>query len=149
VRASARHHPPSFAPAILAPRIHEFLANYPGLSLDVAVSSATPDLMRNRADVAITLHEEPQSKLVHFRDGAGRPVDLRFKLLSDNGEVLRRACLARAGIGEFYRFHVRKDIRLNRLVPLLRDYESRPQSMLAITPHRESVSPQAKAFILS
>src|ERR1700674_4005253 len=61
--------PPSFASAVLAPRIHEFLANYPGLSLDLAVSSATPDLMRNRVDVAITLREEPQSKLLHFRLG--------------------------------------------------------------------------------
>jgi DNA-binding transcriptional LysR family regulator len=187
--------PPSFAAAVLAPRIHEFLANCPGLSLDLAVSSATPDLMRNRVDVAITLQEEPQSKLLHFRlgpcplllcaspdylaqrgtprqpqdlarhdclssrfsdlaegwtigrDGAWRPVDLRFKLLSDNGDVLRHACLAGAGIGKFYRFHVQEDIRLGRLVPVLRDYESRAQSMFAIIPHREIVRPQAKAFI--
>jgi DNA-binding transcriptional LysR family regulator len=187
--------PPSFAAAILAPRIHEFLASFPGLSLDVAVSSATPDLMRNRVDVAITLHEEPQSKLLHFRlgpcpllfcaspdylarrgtprqpqdlthhdclssrfsdlaegwmigrEGAWRPVDLRFKLLSDNGDVLRLACMAGAGIGNFYRFHVQEDIRSGRLVPVLQDYESRSQSMFAIIPHREIVRPQAKAFI--
>ena len=70
-----------------------------------------------------------------------------FKLLSDNGEVLRRACLAGAGIGKFYRFHVQEDIRLGRLVPVLRDYESRGQNMFAIIPHREIVRPQAKAFI--
>jgi DNA-binding transcriptional LysR family regulator len=187
--------PPSFASAVLAPRIHEFLANYPGLSLDLAVSSATPDLMRNRVDVAITLREEPQSKLLHLRlgpcplllcaspdylsrrgtprqpqdlarhdclssrfsdlaegwtigrDGAWRPVDLHFKLLSDNGDVLRRACVAGAGIGKFYRFHAQEDIRLGRLVPVLRDYESRAQSMFAIIPHREIVRPHAKAFI--
>jgi DNA-binding transcriptional LysR family regulator len=187
--------PPSFAAAVLAPRIHEFLTEYPGLSLDLAVSSATPDLMRNRVDVAITLHEEPQSKLAHFRlgscplllcaspdylrrrgtpeqpqdlashdclssrfsdladgwtigrDGAWRPVDLNFKLLSDNGNVLRQACLAGVGIGKFYRFHVQEDIRLGRLVPVLRDYESKAQTMFAIIPHREIVRPQAKAFI--
>jgi DNA-binding transcriptional LysR family regulator len=187
--------PPSFASAVLAPRIHEFLANYPGLSLDLAVSSATPDLMRDRVDVAITLREEPQSKLLHFRlgpcplllcaspdylarrgtprqprdlahhdclssrfsdlaegwtigrDGAWRTVDLRFKLLSDNGDVLRRACLAGAGICKFYRFHVQEDIGLGRLVPVLQDHESRTQSIFAIIPHREIVRPQAKAFI--
>jgi DNA-binding transcriptional LysR family regulator len=151
--------------------------------------------MRNRVDVAITLHEEPQSKLVHFRlgrvpllfcaspdylarrgapvepqdlsrhdclssrfsdlaegwmigrDGAWCRVDLRFKLLSDNGDVLRRACLAGAGIGNFYRFHVQEDIRSGRLVRVLLDYESKPQSLFAIIPHREIVRPQAKAFI--
>jgi DNA-binding transcriptional LysR family regulator len=187
--------PPSFAAAVLAPRIHEFLATYPELSLDLAVSSATPDLMRNRVDVAITLYEEPQSKLMHFRlghvpllfcaspdylarrgtpvqpqdlgrhdclssrfsdlaegwmigrDGAWCRMDLRFKLLSDNGDVLRRACLAGAGIGNFYRFHVQDDIRSGRLVPVLRDYEAKPQSLFAIIPHRDIVRPQAKAFI--
>src|SRR5260370_38083909 len=76
---------PSFASAVLAPRIHEFLANYPGLSLDLAVSSATPDLMRNRVDVAITLQEEPQSKLLHFRLG---PCPLL--LCASPGYVVRR-----------------------------------------------------------
>lgn len=61
--------------------------------------------------------------------------------------MLRRACLAGAGIGKFYRFHVQEDITLGRLVPVLRDYESRAQSMFAIIPHRKIVRPQAKAFI--
>jgi DNA-binding transcriptional LysR family regulator len=58
--------PPSFAAVVLGPRIHEFLDKHPGLSVDVMVSSATPDLIRDRIDVAITLQEEPESKLAHF-----------------------------------------------------------------------------------
>jgi DNA-binding transcriptional LysR family regulator len=58
--------PPSFAAAFLGPHLHEFLREQPALSIDVNVTSATEDLVRNRIDVAITLREEPQSKLTHF-----------------------------------------------------------------------------------
>jgi DNA-binding transcriptional LysR family regulator len=58
--------PPSFAAVVLGLRIHEFLDKHPGLSVDLMMSSATPDLIRDRIDVAVTLQEEPQSKLVHF-----------------------------------------------------------------------------------
>jgi DNA-binding transcriptional LysR family regulator len=58
--------PPSCAAVVLGPGIHELLDKHPGLSADVMVSSATPDLIRDRIDVAVTLQEEPQSKLAHF-----------------------------------------------------------------------------------
>lgn len=58
--------PPSFAAAFLGPHLHEFLLEQPALSIDVNVTSATEDLIRNRIDVAITLRPEPQSKLTHF-----------------------------------------------------------------------------------
>jgi DNA-binding transcriptional LysR family regulator len=78
--------PPSFVAAVLGPRIPEFLHAHPGLSLDVTVSSAMPDLIRARIDVAVMLGESPQSKLTHFlrlccRDrGSGRtdPNPVRF-----------------------------------------------------------------------
>src|SRR4051794_23342636 len=59
--------PPSFATAALGPHIPTFLREHPGLSVDVMVSSATPDLIRSRIDVAMTIDEEPQSKLTHFK----------------------------------------------------------------------------------
>ena len=176
-------------------RLHEFMAAHPALSIDVGVSSGAPDLIRNRIDVAISLQQEPQTKLTHFpltrctlslcaspdyiawRGTPVRPDDLmkhdclagrhsdlaeswtlgrkktwrvvnpRFKLLSDNGDLLRQACLGGAGIGIFYNFHVRDDIRSGRLVPLLTDYELRPRNMFAIIPHRKLIRPQASAFL--
>lgn len=187
--------PPSFTTAVLGPRLHEFMADHPALSIDVAVSSGTPDLIRNRIDVAISLQKEPQSKLMHFQLAAcplrlcaspdyvarygmpKRPEDLmnhdclagrhsdlaegwalgrknvwravnpRFKLLSDNGDLLRQVCLGGGGIGIFYDFHVHDDLRSNRLVALLRDYELHARNIFAIIPHRKLVRPQAKAFI--
>src|ERR1700736_1185570 len=187
--------PPSFAATMLGPHIHEFLREYPGISVDVVVWSATPDLIRNRIDVAITLHEEPQSKLTHFelapcpltlcaspdyvarhgtphtgddlirheclsgrfsdlaegwtlgREGLWHVVNLQFRLLSDNGDLLRQACLGGAGIGNFYHFHVRDDLRHGRLIRILPDYESKPQHIFAIVPHRQILRPQAEAFI--
>jgi DNA-binding transcriptional LysR family regulator len=187
--------PPSFATAALGPGIHEFVREHPGISVDVMVSSATPDLIRNRIDVAITIDDEPQSKLTHLRlahcplalcaspdyvarrgapnaprdllhhecmsgrfsdlaegwtlarNGVSQAVNARFKLLSDNGDVLRQACLGGAGIGNFYYFHVCDELRDGRLIRILPDYEPKPKNIFAIIPHRQIVRPQAKAFI--
>jgi DNA-binding transcriptional LysR family regulator len=188
--------PPSFAAAALGPHIHEFLAEHGGLSVDLIVTSATPDLIRDRIDVAITLEEEPQSKLAHLLlaacpravcaapayvaqhgapkrpqdlerhvclsgrfselaepwmlrrgNGAWQPSHVRSRLLSDNGEVLRQACLTGVGIGNFYAFHVRADLEAGRLVRVLTDYESKPKNIYAVIPHRQIVRPHTKAFI--
>ena len=57
--------PPSFAASVLAPNLHSFLRDHPGLSIDVIVTSASPNLIRDRIDVAIALEDEPKSKLAH------------------------------------------------------------------------------------
>lgn len=187
--------PPSFTAATLGPNLPIFMKDHPGISLDVNVSSGTPDLIRNRIDIAIILQDQPQSKLTHFRlaacpltlcaspdyitrrgvpkraddlmgheclagrysdlaegwslrqKNAWRVVNPRFKLLSDNGDLLRLACLGGAGIGGFYNFHVRDDLHAGRLVPILTDYELQARSIYAIVPHRKIVRPQVKAFI--
>jgi DNA-binding transcriptional LysR family regulator len=187
--------PPSFAAAFLARHLPEFMQEHPAISIDVNVTSATPDLIRNRIDVAITLREEPQSKLTHFwlascaltlcaspdylarRGRPRRPDDLtdheclsgrysdlaaswtlgrggvwqlinpNFKLLSDNGELLRQACLGGAGIGVFYHFHVQDDLRSGRLVRVLPEFELASRNIFAIIPHKKIIRPQAKAFI--
>jgi DNA-binding transcriptional LysR family regulator len=187
--------PPSFASAVLGAHVDEFLRKHPGITMDVVVSTEVDNLISNRIDVAIRLHDEPCSKLTHlhlapcpmtlcvapdyiarrgmpqapqdllrhdclsarFSDlaegwslGQGehwQMVDVRFRLLSDNGDLLRQACLAGAGIGNFYDFHVREDLRTGRLVSVLPDYVPKPQSIYAIVPHREIIRPQAQAFI--
>lgn len=191
--------PPSFAATVLSPHIHEFLAEHQGISVDVMVTSATPDLIRDRIDVAITIEDEPTSKLAHVLlaanpralcaapayarrrglpatpaelarheclssrfselaeiwlmrrrddgDADWRPVQFRSRLLSDNGDLLRQACLTGAGIGNFYDFHVRADIEAGRLLRVLPDYEARPKHIYAVIPHRQIVRPQTKCFI--
>jgi DNA-binding transcriptional LysR family regulator len=187
--------PPSFAVAGLGPRLQEFYNKHPGITLDVIVTSAVPDLIRDRIDVAIVLDEEPRSKVAHFllgksprmicaspgyverfgmpktpddlahhhcvsarfsdlaetwffvRRGRQRAANIHCKLLSDNGEVLRQACLAGAGIGNFYAFHVQADVKRKSLVRLLTNFEVRPRNMYAIIPHREIIRPQVKAFV--
>jgi DNA-binding transcriptional LysR family regulator len=55
----------SFAASLLGPNLHRFLADHPTMSVDVMVTSATPNLVRDRIDVAIALENEPRSKLAH------------------------------------------------------------------------------------
>jgi DNA-binding transcriptional LysR family regulator len=58
--------PPSFAASILGPNLHIFLQDHPAVSVDVIVTSATPNLIRDRVDVAISLENDPKSKLAHM-----------------------------------------------------------------------------------
>jgi DNA-binding transcriptional LysR family regulator len=187
--------PPSFAAALFGRHLHEFMKEHPAVSLDVNVTSATPDLIRNRIDVAIMLSDEPQSKLTHFRLGSSAatlcaspdylarrgvprtPDDLKdheclsarfsdlaeswrlrrgrewhfvnpqFKLLSDNGELLRQLCLAGAGISTLYNFHVQDDIDSGRLIRVLPEFDIPSRDIFAIIPHKKIMRPQAKAFI--
>ncbi len=187
--------PPAFAVTILGPRIPGFLAEHPRLTLDVFVSSSTPDLIRERLDLAITLRGDQESKQPHLQLGAiarvlcaspayvarrglpariedlqqhdvvasrftqradvwelkagtrFRTAKIRPRLLSDNGELQRQACLNGAGIGAFYEFHVRQDLSAGRLVRVLPQHETRPHKLYVSLPHREIVRPQARAFI--
>jgi DNA-binding transcriptional LysR family regulator len=81
------------------------------------------------------------------RDGVWQTINPHFKLLSDNGELLRQACLGGAGISLFYDFHIEEDLRAGRLVQVLADFEVPARDAFAIIPHRKIITPQAKAFI--
>jgi DNA-binding transcriptional LysR family regulator len=76
-----------------------------------------------------------------------RQIRVPAQLLADNGEILRRACLNGAGIGNFYRFHVREDLEEGRLVEVLGNYQPRSNFIYAVTPHREMMLPQVELFI--
>jgi DNA-binding transcriptional LysR family regulator len=69
------------------------------------------------------------------------------QLLADNGEVLRMACREGAGIGNFYRFHVRDDLAKGRLVEVLAGHQPNSNFIYAVTPHREMILPQVKLFV--
>jgi DNA-binding transcriptional LysR family regulator len=187
--------PPSFAAAFLGPQLPQFMREHPAISIDVNVTSDTVDLIRNRIDVAISLREEPHTKLTHFwlascalnlcaspdylarrgqprqpgdllehecfagrhsdlaeswtlgRNGAWQVINPRFKLLSDNGDLLRQACIGGAGIGAFYDFHVQDDLREGRLIRVLPQFDPPSRNIFATIPHKKIIRPQAKAFI--
>lgn len=187
--------PPSFAASLLAPNLHDFLRNHPALSIDVIVTSATPNLIRDRIDVAIALEYEPKSKLAHLLLAPcsrvlcaspayvavhGEPqspeellsheciasrysdlaegwtlrcsdswetIAIRSRLHSDNGDLLRQVCLRGGGIGNFYRFHVRDDLKSGQLIEILKGFEVKPKNVYAVLPHRQILRPQAKALV--
>ncbi len=55
---------PSFARLILAPRLPEFLAKYPALSLDIIVRDRLGDLVGEGFDVAVRFGEPDASRLI-------------------------------------------------------------------------------------
>lgn len=187
--------PPSFAMSLLSPNLHLFMRERPGITVDLLVTSATPDLVRDRVDVAIRVVDAPESKLSHlllaaaprvlcaapsylaergvprvpddladhvcisarFSDLAEswvlrqgdetRTINVNSQLLCDNGDLLRQACLMGCGIGNFYRFHVSADLHARLLVPVLPEYPPMSRNIYAVTPHRQLLRPQARAFI--
>ncbi|MET7246255.1 LysR family transcriptional regulator [Methylobacterium sp. EM32] len=58
--------PPSFAASILGPNLPGFLRQHPAMSIDVIVTSDTPDLIGGRIDAAIVVQDEPSTKLRHL-----------------------------------------------------------------------------------
>lgn len=62
----------SFSTHILAPLLPEFLARYPGVSLDIVQTDAVVDLMEERMDVAVRAGPLKSSSLIARKLGATR-----------------------------------------------------------------------------
>lgn len=84
-----------------------------------------------------TLRHRKEIRLVHVKN----------QLLCDNGDLIRQVALKGGGIGNFYHFHVKADLREGRLVAVLPDFLPEARTIYAVTPHRQLVHPQARAFI--
>ncbi len=56
-------------PYWLAPRIPQFLSNYPGIELTLSISDHPPDLLNNEADIAIQFEPPSRSELIGRRMG--------------------------------------------------------------------------------
>ncbi|WP_218509046.1 LysR family transcriptional regulator [Variovorax sp. dw_308] len=67
-------------------------------------------------------------------------------LLSDNGDALRSACIAGAGIGNFYRFHVAEGLAKRTLVEVLPQHPLRAKTIYAVLPHRHMIRPLVRGF---
>ena len=84
-----------------------------------------------------------------FVDRKGAPASIRVtgNLLSNSGEILRRAALAGVGIWLAAGFLVRDDLESGKLVRLLPEYRPVEFSMNALYPHRHHLSAKVRTFI--
>ncbi|MCF3933169.1 LysR substrate-binding domain-containing protein [Acuticoccus sp. M5D2P5] len=187
--------PPSFATAVLSPMLPTLLGDHPGLSVDLIVTSALPDFIRERIDLAILLRETLPTKFPSRRlcanprvfcaspgyldahgvpqtpedlaahrcivslisgevdpwmirqKGIVKPMPMSGQLASDNGNLLKLSCLSGCGIGNFYRFHVYKELASGALVEILPDYQCQTNNIYAVLPHRQLVPPRTQAFL--
>lgn len=80
-------------------------------------------------------------------DGKIRRIAVKSSFATDNGEVLRKACLSGLGIAGFYLYHVANDLRQGHLVEVLADYQADVSSIFAVMPHRLLLPAKVKAFI--
>lgn len=58
---------PSFSASVLSPMLPAFLRQYPKITVDVLVSSAFPNLVRDQIDVAIMLRNQSETKTASLR----------------------------------------------------------------------------------
>lgn len=108
--------------------------------------------------------ERPEDVLNHrcllFRRGNGQPWPWEFErqgrevvvnppgvLVSDENEVIRRACLDGAGLAFLIRDQVTDDIAAGRLVSLLDDWCEPFPGFFLYYPSRRQLSPALRAFI--
>lgn len=80
-------------------------------------------------------------------DGRPLTVPVTGRLAGNNGDVLRTAAVAGAGIVYGPSFIVADDLRAGRLVPLLSAYESPPVGIHAVYPPSRHVSAKVRSFI--
>ncbi|MEC5383312.1 LysR family transcriptional regulator [Aurantimonas sp. C2-6-R+9] len=186
---------PSFSTAVLSPMLSPFLRKHPNVTVDVIVSSAMPNLVRERVDVAIMLRDQPETKtrslrlapnarafcaspdylaangtprtpqelakhtcLVSLLSGAhegwrvrtrddGETLQVSGTFTSNDGNVIKNACLDGLGIANLYRYHVYRELAGGNLIELFPGSQPGTNSIYAIFPHREIVESHTQAFV--
>lgn len=85
----------------------------------------------------------------HFADRKGAPASVRVSgnLITNSGEILRRAALQSVGISLAAGFLTADDLKSGRLVRLLPEYQPVEFSMNAVYPHRHHLSAKVRSFI--
>lgn len=104
--------PPGFAATHLAPALAHLLAAHPSLRLRIAVAEQTPDLIRDRIDLAITIGRSvPSSRLVrhHLADWA-LGICASPAYLARRGTPASPASLARHDFVALPRWHHGRDV---------------------------------------
>ncbi|MCB1810539.1 MAG: LysR family transcriptional regulator [Candidatus Competibacteraceae bacterium] len=84
----------------------------------------------------------------HFeRDGTVHSVNTGGRFCANNGDVLRAAALAGAGLILQPTFIVGDDIRAGRLRAVLADYKLKTLQVYAVYPHRQYLSAKVRTFV--
>ena len=85
----------------------------------------------------------------HFVDGEGLPAAVRVagNLVSNSGDMLRRAALDGVGIWLAAGFLVHDDLESGRLIRLLPEYRPVEFAMIAVYPNRHHLSAKVRSFI--
>lgn len=84
----------------------------------------------------------------HFqKDGDDIPVQIKSRLRSSSGEMIRSMALADEGIALLPIFFVKDDLLAKRLLPLLDDYKTEARTLYAVYSGRARGSGRVRAFV--
>lgn len=81
------------------------------------------------------------------KDGKDQVIRFSSRLRANNGDVLRLAALAGAGVAFQPSFIVGEDLGAGRLVPLLADYMPAPIALYAVYPPGRHLSVKVRSFV--
>jgi DNA-binding transcriptional LysR family regulator len=119
-------------------------------SPDYLAEHGTPqtpeDLKAHRCLCYSTNSIQPEWRLKHL-DGSPWLLPINSPLHVNNGDVLRTAALAGAGITFLPNFIVGADLQAATLVSLLPEYVPEDAGIYAVYPHSRHLSPKVRAFI--
>ena len=79
--------------------------------------------------------------------GSEGSVQVKVRMLANNGSVLREAAIAGEGVINEPSFHIHKAVERGDLVPLLCDYRWREMAIYTVYPPTRHLSVRARAFI--
>lgn len=82
-----------------------------------------------------------------LRGSDGKPVPIRYRLCSNNGDALRVAALAGLGVALIPAFLVRDELAKGTLVALLDGFEPKPIDLYAIYPPTRFLAAKVRVFI--
>lgn len=119
-------------------------------SPDYLAANGTPktpeDLKAHRCLCYSTNSIQPEWRLQHL-DGTPWLVPIKAPLHVNNGDVLRTAALAHAGIAFLPNFIVGQDLQVSALISILDGYVPADAGIYAVYPHSRHLSPKVRAFI--
>jgi len=119
-------------------------------SPDYLSKHGTPKHPRDLARHRCLIYTNAPQHMTWSFEGPEGPVHVPVDgpLHSNNGEVLREAAIAGAGILRDPNFISYTAIRSGKLVPVLADYPRQGQpEIAAVYPHRRHLSPKVRAFV--
>lgn len=107
--------------------------------------AAPEDLERHR--FLPVLHPLLRDELMLRREGERRTVRIAPALRSNNGRLLREACVAGSGILLLTTISAWREIAAGRLVPVLADWRVADVGVYAVYPHRRHLAAKVRAFV--